>query len=146
MAKKQGEINAIHLSNVRGNAEKGLATSQYQLGAILASGSLAPKNLTEAFEWYSCAAKQGHIEAKWNVGLMLLNGEGVNRDVKRGFKLIQLAADEGSYSACLFVADCYRLGHYGMNVDMAKSEEWRLKANDFAEINTDRIGKPLLEV
>ncbi len=35
------------------------------------------KNLNNAFDWYSLAAKQGHTVAQFNLGAMFANGFGV---------------------------------------------------------------------
>ncbi|GAA6154136.1 tetratricopeptide repeat protein [Pseudoteredinibacter isoporae] len=77
-------------------AEKGNANAQKDLAAMLASGSLGQVDNESAAYWYSKAAEQGLVDAKWNLGLMYVNGEGVEKSERFGLELIEKSATEGS--------------------------------------------------
>lgn len=139
MSEKSKHYGKKELESLTKKAESGDVIAQYELGAVFATGFLDSEDLTQAFQWYMKAANQGHLEAKWNVGLMLVNGEGVAVDLKEGLRLIELAANENCYGACLFLSDAYRSSLYGMSKDNGKSNYWRKQAEEHAEINTAKV-------
>jgi TPR repeat protein len=47
------------------------------------------KNLEEAVRWYERAAENQHEMAMYNLGVMLMQGMGVEADAARGEKLIK---------------------------------------------------------
>lgn len=51
-------------------AERGVVDSQFNLGVLHESGQGLPKNVTDAFVWYSIAAKQGDQFAKTRVDVL----------------------------------------------------------------------------
>ena len=51
-------------------AERGVVDSQFNLGVLHESGQGLPKNVTDAFVWYSIAAKQGDQFAKTRVEVL----------------------------------------------------------------------------
>ena len=57
-------------------AESGNVDAQVTLGARYATGDGAPKAPAKSICWYKKAAKSGSLAAKWNIAIMLLNGEG----------------------------------------------------------------------
>jgi TPR repeat protein len=95
--------------DLRRRAAAGSAFDQDQMGAFLATGAddICEQNEVEARHWYLHAVKQGYIDSKWNLGTMLLDGEGGPEDVDKGMFLIEQAATEGQISACGFLRDIY---------------------------------------
>ena len=51
-------------------AQRGVVDSQYNLGVLYESGQGLPKNLTEAYIWYSIAAAQGDQFARKHIDLL----------------------------------------------------------------------------
>jgi len=51
-------------------AERGVVDSQFNLGVLFESGQGLPKNMADAFVWYSIAAKQGDQFAKTRVEVL----------------------------------------------------------------------------
>ncbi len=51
-------------------AERGVVDSQFNLGVLFESGQGLPKNITDAFVWYSIAAEQGDQFAKTRVEVL----------------------------------------------------------------------------
>lgn len=85
--------------------------AQSFLGAAYATGDFdawqRPKNEAEAVRWYSAAAKQGHEDAQYNLGFMLLLGEGVAPDPNAAVVWLERAAQGGSDDAAKLLADLY---------------------------------------
>ena len=58
-------------------------------------GQGVPQDDKEAFKWYRLAAKQGQVEAQYNLGAMYFKGQGVPQDYKEALKWYRLAAAQG---------------------------------------------------
>jgi len=85
-------------------AELGSAMAQRDLGCFYATGEEGfPKDETLGRLWYSRAAAQGHADAQYNYGSMLLYGEGGPADPRTGKDLIRLAAAKGNPCAVGFM-------------------------------------------
>ena len=81
------------------------------LGARYAT--LDPPDFARARKWYAKAAAAGDTNAKFELGAMLVEGEGGVTDLKRGRRLLEAAAREGQISALKMVEHGYRVGRWG---------------------------------
>lgn len=109
-------------------AEGGDPHAQHSLASKLATGSDVEMDERAAFFWYCQACLSGLAEAKFNAGVMLINGEGAEVNVALGMHLIEDAAALGENNACMFISFCYARGGYGKAVDEKLAEYWRLKS------------------
>eukprot|EP00243_Klebsormidium_subtile_P004648 TRINITY_DN18798_c0_g1_i1.p1 TRINITY_DN18798_c0_g1~~TRINITY_DN18798_c0_g1_i1.p1 ORF type:complete len:687 (-),score=174.93 TRINITY_DN18798_c0_g1_i1:373-2433(-) len=118
--KEKGQATALKF--ITRAAEQGHAPSQYSLGIVYQTGQGVPRNPTQAFEWFTKAAKggnalaqlalaecfdhrvdpiacltlaadQGNAEAAYQLGIRCLNGVGVKKDRKQGLEFLTKAAD-----------------------------------------------------
>ena len=69
--------------------------AQTALALMYKYGEGTKTDLTLAYQWNLKAAKLGHPPAQYNVGVMLLDGAGVERDEEKGRDFISLAAEQG---------------------------------------------------
>lgn len=60
--------------------------------------------------WYSVAAKQGHKQALFNLGIAYRNGNGVERNLVKATESIKAAAEQGEPFAQLIYGDMFRDG------------------------------------
>ena len=60
--------------------------------------------------WYSLAAKQGHKQALFNLGIAYRNGNGVERNLVKATESIKAAAEQGEPFAQLIYGDMFRDG------------------------------------
>lgn len=74
-----------------------------------------------AARFFEKAADRNSPDAAYNLGLMLLAGQGVDKDETRGFELLHRAAEAGQKEARLQLAACYRAGR-GTAADTARAE------------------------
>ncbi len=74
-----------------------------------------------AARFFEKAAEQNSPDAAYNLGLMLLAGQGAEKDETRGFELLRRAAEAGQKEARLQLASCYRAGR-GTAADTARAE------------------------
>jgi hypothetical protein len=81
-----------NIATIRVQAEKGLASSQYNLGRMYELGIKVPIDKTQALAWYKKAALQGYPDAEYRLAIALLYGSAAMRDERRGKKWLAAAA------------------------------------------------------
>jgi len=92
----KGIDQLIQLSNL------GCSTSQFYLGQAYEQGILVKKDMVKAARYYKEAADGGHPEAKYNLGVFYLRGEGGCKcSEAKGLKLIHEAGEQGLGEALL---------------------------------------------
>ncbi len=101
---------------VQANFQEGV--SAYQSG-----------NFVRAAALWQTAAEAGDAAAQRNLGLMYLNGQGVNRDATRAADLFRQAADQSFSPAAANLADLYLRG-VGVPRDLARSFTYMRLAAD----------------
>lgn len=88
----------------------------------------------EAAQLLQKAADQNHISAFYPLATIYANGEGVEQDYDKAFKLYLAVAKHGIAIAQREVGDCYYHGH-GVKQDKCEAVKWYAKA---AELNNPR--------
>jgi len=97
---KKGEKEGI--DTLKHLSAHGCSVSQFFLGQAYEQGVLVSKDLVEAARYYKEAADRGHLEAKYNLGVFYLRGEGgCECSEAKGMKLIQEAAELGLLEALM---------------------------------------------
>ena len=61
----------------------------------------------EAFAWFSAAAERGQVSALTTIGVMLVNGEGCERDLGKAVDALRGAAEQGSAVAKTALGEFY---------------------------------------
>jgi len=56
--------------------------------------TLGGKDAAKAIEWYTAAAEQGHAESQYDLGFMLLWGEGTDQNTLKGMEWLIKAAEQ----------------------------------------------------
>ncbi len=85
---------------LREAAGQGDANMQFFVGQLYRDlGELVVQDREEAASWFHKAAEQGHAMAKLNLGVMYLNGEGIQVDMVQAYKWLYLAAISGNEEA-----------------------------------------------
>lgn len=80
-------------------AERGDAMAQFSVAIAYEDGVGAKKDLKQAFDWYSKAARQGHEGAQYKVGTFYEKGLVVKKDPKLAMEWYKKAAGNGSHQA-----------------------------------------------
>ena len=110
----------------------GSVNAQRELGVMYATGEWSgPKDLAEAARWYRLAAEKGHAESQYDLGFMLLLGEGGRKSVDEGLMWLDRAAEQEEYSAFRLLADCYENGYCDVPRDPAKAAQWRSRKEEW---------------
>lgn len=78
--------------------------------------------------WYRRAARQGHSDAQHNLGLALMNGEGVPVDMAQALYWWRKAARQGNVDSQYNLGLVFALGQNGLRPDRARARYWWLQA------------------
>jgi len=114
----------------------GSVNAQRELGVMYATGGWSgPKDLVEAARWYRLAAEKGHAESQYDLGFMLLLGEGGPKSVAEGLMWIERAGELGEYGAFRLLADCYENGYCDVPVDAGKAARWRSRLEEYERLH-----------
>jgi TPR repeat protein len=106
--------------------KRGSVAAQRHLGACFATGDwIGEKDEAKAIKWYTAAAEQGHAESQYDLGLMLLLGEGTDKNTLKGMEWLIMAAEQGNDSACALLADIYEEGLFDVATDDEKAKHWK---------------------
>ena len=62
---------------------------------MYSKGQGVPQDRKAAIKWYKLAAKQGHANAQFNLGVAYYYGEDIVQDYKSAFNLFEQVAEQG---------------------------------------------------
>lgn len=136
------------LSEIRRHAEAGDADAQFNLGLMYGEGRAGRQNYAEAARWFRRAADQGDAkaepyarwyqraadedaEAGFNLGVMYVEGRGVQQSYAAAARLFREAADQGHFRAHFYLGGMYERGE-GVERDLAEALRWYSSAADIA--------------
>ena len=83
-------------------AEQGLPDSQMNLAEYYSRDNVG--NFKEAIKWYE-KCKDTEFKGKFQLGLLVHRGTGIDQDKSRGLRLLREAADEGDHDTKIDLAD-----------------------------------------
>lgn len=133
------ETNPEYCKQLLRAGQLGSIPAQHQLGVMYATGEWSgPKDLSEAARWYRLASENGNAESQYNLGFMLLLGEGTSKDTAEGLLWLERAASQGEFLAYRLLADCYGNGYCGVPVNTAKAQLWRSHQEEYERLNPPR--------
>ena len=104
-------------------SERGDAFAQYRLGLMHLKGQGAPLNSVRAEELFRKAAVQGNPGAVYELGSMYLRKQSYDK----AFRLLRIAAEQGSARAEHLIGEMYRYG-LGVRLSFKEALIWYLKA------------------
>ena len=106
-------------------ANEGDVKSMELLGAAYRHGQYGMKqDYKLAFEWYDKARQAGSVLAITSIGTMLIWGQGVPKNDKKGFLLLCRAARKGSDYAASWVGMAWVDGSHGLQVNERQAIAW----------------------
>lgn len=86
------------VSYLQGAADKGNMAAQYDLG-MLYHDDLSPEAQKKAVHWLSLSSSNGYPQAMYQLALCYRFGQGVGKDMKKAFDLLERAAALGHSKA-----------------------------------------------
>lgn len=99
--------------------------AQYQLGELAYADN--PARMEDAFAWFSNAAAQGHSQAQYMTGFMLLQGQGTAKSVPLALRFFEQAAEQENPSAQYVLGQIYFKGA-GVKRNPRKGRAWLARA------------------
>jgi TPR repeat protein len=121
----------------------GSTDAQRELGVMYATGAWSgPQDLAEAARWYRLAAEKGHAESQYDLGFMLLLGEGEPKNTEEGLMWLHRAGEQGEYSAFRLLADCYEKGYYDVPVNADQAALWRGRELEWERLHPPDPSRP----
>lgn len=109
-------------------AEFGHASAQYFLGDFYETGVHVPKNYVESTKWYARAAEhKDYLDAKYKFAQCLINGQGIDKNLKKGMDLMLEIANRNHPSSQYFLGDSYEHGKHGIQ-NFVESTKWYARA------------------
>jgi uncharacterized protein len=117
----------VDIAQLRNKAEQGLASAQFKLAIMYATGEGVTKDAGEAVKWFRKAAEQGLAGAQSSLGFMYATGEGVRKDAGEAVKWYRKAAEQGEASAQYNLGLAYAEGE-GVRKDAVEAVKWFRKA------------------
>ncbi len=122
------------LRSLIARAKRGDTLAQSELAAFYATDeNFGLKDETKAIKWYTQAAEAGKAEAQYNLGLMIIIGEGTEKDLKKGVWWMEQAVANGYELSAHVLSIIYREGMYGMKPSRSKAAYWNKKAGSFKD-------------
>jgi uncharacterized protein len=126
----EGDERAADAAYFRGRvraAERGDLDALHDVAARYATGDgpgAEGRDEARAFELYASAAERGHALSQYDLGFMLILGEGAAKDEAKGLWWMEQAAANGCDLAARFLSDVYAKGHCGAGIDEAEAARW----------------------
>ena len=109
-------------------AEKNDVDAQFRLAVVYDCADVFPKDQAAlSLDWYRRAAIQGHLDAQYMLGLMLLDGRRTERDIMQGEQWVRQAAKQGHVGAQYRLGVMHREG-FGVPQDDVIATQWFRKA------------------
>ena len=90
--------------------------------------ALEANNMPLAFKEFLAAAKEGHADSQFNVGVMYEQGNGVSKNEQEAFFWYNKSASQGNAGAQFYLGVLYENGR-GTKIDFVKANEWYRKAS-----------------
>ncbi len=95
------------------------------VAASYALGDGVKKNEGRARNWYARAERAGDLYARYELAMMLLQGEGGPVELEKGRVLLEEAAKTGEPSAQKVLAYAYKDSLFGFPMDTEHAEHWK---------------------
>jgi uncharacterized protein len=118
-------------------AELGHVEAQRLVGVLHVDGDDGfPQDLEVTRQWYERAAEQGHCQSQYDLGWMMLEGEGGPVDEEGALEWLEACAlqDEAiSETAADFLAAIFEEGRFDFEPDPEAAERWRRRQQELAE-------------
>lgn len=121
MAKGVGHFEAFLDSNMGSGAF--VVDSHFLLGRAYRNGWDVEVDAPRAYGHFVIASEQGDPRAQWNVGMMLLTGEGVAKNEAEAYRHVRLSAEAGHLDGMTSHAVMLALGQ-GVEVDAKAARDW----------------------
>ena len=117
-------------------AREGNAESQAKVGDMYLYGKILPiGDYQRAFYWYNESAAKGDKNGLFGMGVLYMNGLGVEKDYRKAADYFIQSAEKGKTYAYTKLGSLYYSGGYGVTSDTARAIEYWQKAAQLKDVN-----------
>jgi TPR repeat protein len=120
-------------------AELGNIDAQRTAGSLYANGEEGfEQDLAAARQWHQRAAEQGDPDSQYDLGWMMLEGEGGPPEYDAGLDWLEACAAQehlASERAADFLASIFEEGRFDFEPDPEAAERWRARQRELAELH-----------
>lgn len=95
------------------------------VAASYALGDGVKKNEGRARTWYARSERAGDLNARYELAMMLLQGEGGPVELEKGRGLLEDAAKQGEPVAQKVLSYVYKDALFGFPIDYERAEYWK---------------------
>ena len=132
----QGEMTSESERLLLQAGQLGSVNAQGLLGCLYATGDYSwPMDLVKAAAWYRLAAERGDQGSQYELGFMLLLGEGEPKNIEEGLMWLERAGELGNNDACKLLGDCYEKGSFDVPLDAVKAARWRNRVEEYERLH-----------
>jgi TPR repeat protein len=125
---QQSDADRQALAQLRAEAEKGDAQSQFEMGKTFSLGKFGvATNYMEAVKWIRKAAEQNYVNAQYNLGVCYHDGLGLTTNYVEAVAWFRKAAEQNQAEAQFNLGVCYRNGQ-GVAKDDMEAVKWYRRA------------------
>ena len=101
-------------------------------------GKKTPVNYPKAMRYFEKSAKKDHGPSVFNLGIMNLAGQGIDKDADKGVELLEKAAKLGYVDANVTLGNLFYNGKE-VPQNLVKAEAWYKKACDLGDANACKM-------
>ncbi len=124
-------VKDMPLSTLIAHAERGEVKAQHELALRYESGKSNGKDIgkdaAKAAHWFAKAANQGYLDSQYDLGLMYLDGRGVEQNDREAFNWLKKASDQGDADSATNLGYLYEQGK-GVEQNPQEAFKWYKKA------------------
>ncbi len=116
----RGIVDPRRDSSIIANAKAGKAKAQAEAGDLFLyhwNKILRNRDYTQAYYWYNESAKQGDADGLYGMGVLCMNGLGVEKDSVQAYTYFRQAAEKGHPKACTQLGKFHFNGWCGLEKD-----------------------------
>lgn len=131
------------INKLQGRAALGDSNAEFTLGQLLEVGIGVPRDVPLAMKTYELASAQQDLRAEYNVGLIYLEGRGVDANYEKATALLKDAAFKGNAYAQYALARMNEVGYRNAAGDLIIKPdlEEAMAMYDLAAANEDGLAK-----
>lgn len=112
-------------------AKRGDVSAYHDLGAFYATDEvLGVKDLSRAVKWYTMGAEQNDGLCQYDLGFMLLLGEGKPKDQSKGLWWLERSFENSASVSARLLGEIYSEGHFGVAPDPKLAAYWEKMWDD----------------
>lgn len=130
-------------------AELGNVDAQRIAGSLFASGEEGfEQDHAAARQWHQRAAEQGDPDSQYDLGWMMLEGEGGPPEYDAGLEWLEKCAAQehlASERAADFLASIFEEGRFDFEEDPEAAQRWRARQEELAELHERQQKEALAE-